>query len=232
MIFCRYISREISHPEPQFGIVENHQVIPIAPNPFIAYETVGEPEPLSSVQLLSPVIPSKVVAVGVNYRSHAQEMNHPIPEEPLLFLKPPSSVIGPEETILYPKMSQRVDYEAELAVILKKRAKNIPIEEAKDCILGYSCFNDVTARDLQKKDVQWSRSKGFDTFSALGPWIVSDLDPSDLSVESYLNGELKQNGRTSDMIFSVPALISFISRVMTLEPGDVVTTGTPPGVGP
>ncbi len=228
MIFVRFTLGD----EPAYGIVDSHQVTPITPDPYGEYEPMGDPVPLGEVRLLAPVQPTKIVAVGVNYKAHAQEMGHELPSEPLLFLKPPSSVIGSLDAIRYPKMASRVDHEAELAVVIKKIAKNVPEENALDYVLGYTCFNDVTARDLQKKDSQWSRAKGFDTFAPVGPWIVTDLDASALPIECYVNGELKQKGNTSDMIFKIPYLISYISRIMTLEPGDVITTGTPPGIGP
>lgn len=204
----------------------------ISPDPFHDFKTTGNEIPVSKVKLLAPVYPSKIVAVGLNYRKHAEELHQTVPHEPILFMKPSSSVIGYGDSILYPKMSHQVDYEAELAVVIKKKAKNVSKEKVSDYILGYTCFNDVTARDLQKKDGQWTRAKSFDTFSSFGPWIVSDLDSSDLRIESYLNGVQKQDGRTSDMIFDVPFLVSFISQVMTLEAGDLITTGTPPGIGP
>lgn len=228
MIFCRFTTEE----KTKYGIFKNHRVQEISPNPFSDFEEIGNAIPLSQLRLLAPVLPSKIIATGLNYRKHAEEMKLAIPQEPIIFLKPASSVIGPEETILYPEMSAQVDYEAELAAVIKKKTKNVSLENAEDCILGYTCFNDVTARDLQKKDGQWTRAKSFDTFSPIGPWIVSDLDTSDLHIEAYLNRKLRQDGRTSDMIFNVSFLVSFISRIMTLEPGDVITTGTPPGIGP
>ena len=228
MIFLRF---EL-HGEAQYGVIDRHQITPIAPHPFGDYETMDDSIPLAEVRILPPVQPSKIVAVGVNYKGHAKEMGHDMPAEPLIFLKPPSSVIGSMDPIVYPKTSSRVDFEAELAVVIKKRAKDVPEGQASDFVLGYTCFNDVTARDLQKKDGQWTRAKGFDTFSCIGPWIVTDLDASNLTLECYLNGSLKQKGTTADMFFSVPRLVSHISSVMTLEPGDVITTGTPPGVGP
>ena len=187
---------------------------------------------LEEVSLLAPCLPSKIVALGLNYRDHAEELGMPLPEEPLLFLKPPSAVIGPEETILLPRQSQRVDYEGELAVVIGKVAKNVSPEKAMDYVLGYTCFNDVTARDLQKKDGQWTRAKGFDTFAPFGPWIETELDPSDLLIETYVNGERKQSSSTRNLLFSVPEIVSFVSEIMTLFPGDVIATGTPPGVGP
>lgn len=187
---------------------------------------------LSEVTLLAPCQPSKVVAVGLNYRDHAAELSMPAPDEPVLFLKPPTCVIGPGDSIRWPAMSARVDYEAELGVVIRDRASNIAPEQAREHILGYTCANDVTARDLQKKDGQWTRAKSFDTFCPMGPWIETDLDPGDLSIESYLNGMRKQSSRTSQLIFPVERLVSFISRIMTLLPGDVIITGTPAGIGP
>ncbi len=232
MIFCRFSFQDDASNTIRYGLVESHHVKEITPNPFSDFEIIDQEIPFSSVILHAPTLPSKIVGVGLNYKAHAKEMDHPLPEEPVLFLKPSTSLIGPEYYIHYPKMSSRVDYEAELAVVIKKQGKDIPLENVKDYILGYSCFNDITARDLQKMDGQWGRAKSFDTFSAMGPWIITDLDPSNLQIESYLNGELKQSCKTSDMIFDVPTLISFISKVMTLEPGDIITTGTPPGIGP
>ena len=227
MIFCRFLSEG----EPRYGIVERHHVVEISPNPFSGFEQTGEPIPFSETRFLAPTVPTKNIAIGINYRDHAKEMGHDLPPEPLFFLKPPSSVIGSQEPIRIPKMSGRVEYEGELALVIKKKAKDVSKETALDYVLGYTCFNDVTARDLQRKDSQWSRAKGFDTFAPMGPWIVSDLDASDLPVETYVNGELKQRGNTKDMIYNIPFLISYVSQVMTLEPGDVITTGTPPGVG-
>ena len=187
---------------------------------------------LDEVALLAPVQPSKVVCVGLNYALHVKEMNHSLPEDPVIFMKPPSSVIGPEAEISYPKISQRVDYEAELAVIIGTTIKDVTEAEAAKGIFGYTCANDVTARDLQKKDGQWTRGKSFDTFCPIGPWIVTDIDPSQLDVELLLNGVVKQSSNTRNFITSVPKLVSFISQVMTLFPGDVILTGTPEGVGP
>lgn len=182
------------------------------------------------VDLLAPIMPSKVICVGLNYVEHARELNMDLPEAPIIFLKPTSAVIGPGADILMPPSSNQVDYEGELAVVIKKRCKDVRSEDAEDYILGYSCFNDVTARDLQKKDGQWTRAKSFDTFAPIGPGIVS-ADSSSLNIQTRVNGEIKQNSNTSDLIFSVPELIEFISEIMTLEPNDVIATGTPPGVG-
>lgn len=185
-----------------------------------------------SVKILVPVLPSKVVALGLNYRDHAEELNLPIPEDPMIFLKPSTAVIGHGEPIIYPKMAGRVDYEAELGIVIGKKAKEIPPENAQEFILGYTCVNDVTARDLQAKDVQYTRAKGFDTFCPLGPCIHTSIDPSNLKVEAYLNGKLVQSSSTSNLIFGVLELVSFVSHVMTLLPGDVISTGTPGGIGP
>ena len=187
---------------------------------------------LDQVQLLSPVTPSKIVAIGLNYKAHAAEFNKPLPEEPMLFIKPASSVIGPGDEIVYPShMSRRVDYEGELAVVIGRKTKDVSAESAKDYILGYTCFNDVTARDLQGKDVQYTRAKGFDTFAPIGPWVETELDPLDTRIETFLNGEKRQDANTSDMIFNAFELVSFVSKVMTLNSGDVIATGTPSGVG-
>ena len=195
--------------------------------------TTGEVVSLPEVTLLAPCEPTKIVAIGLNYRDHAAEFGNPIPEEPLIFMKPSTAVIGPDEDIVYPEMSRRVDYEAELAVVIGKPAKNVAAEDFRDFVLGYACINDVTARDLQKKDGQFTRSKSFDTFAPLGPWIETEIpDPDNLMVEAYLNGERRQHSSTSNLIFPVPVLVSFISRIMTLLPGDVIATGTPSGIGP
>lgn len=214
-----------------FGILEGERVQALRGPPTEALH-LEETLTLSEIRLLAPILPSKIVAVGLNYRAHAKELNLKPSDEPLLFLKPPSALNGPGSPILLPEMSQRVDYEGELAIVVGQRAKNLSEAEAPKAILGYSCFNDITARDLQFKDVQFTRAKAFDTFACLGPWIETELDPSDLKIETKVNGQVRQSSRTSDMIFSVPRVVSFISQVMTLEPGDVLITGTPAGVGP
>jgi 2-keto-4-pentenoate hydratase/2-oxohepta-3-ene-1,7-dioic acid hydratase in catechol pathway len=187
---------------------------------------------MGEIRLLPPVQPTKVVAIGLNYRDHAEEVGLPIPEEPLLFLKPPSSVIGPGDTIVMPPQSRRVDYEAELAIAIGKTASKVTARDSRDYILGYTCLNDVTARDLQGKDGQWTRAKGFDTFCPIGPWVETEIDPLDLKIELYLNEERKQESRTSMLIFNPYLLVEFISGVMTLFPGDVIATGTTSGIGP
>jgi 2-keto-4-pentenoate hydratase/2-oxohepta-3-ene-1,7-dioic acid hydratase in catechol pathway len=218
-----------------YGILEGEKISILWNTPYDdgLKNTVGEIASLPAVKLLAPCEPTKIIALGLNYRDHAAEFGHPIPDEPLIFLKPSTSVIGPDEDIVYPAMSRRVDYEAELAVVIGRTCRNVPPAEVRDCILGYSCFNDVTARDLQKKDGQFTRSKSFDTFAPLGPWIETEIpDPDNLTVEAYLNGERRQHSSTRNQVFSVAALVAFISQVMTLLPGDVIATGTPAGVGP
>ncbi len=215
----------------RYGILENEILREIEGTPFQGIRELGYGVRLEEVELLPPVFPQKIVAVGLNYRDHAEELGMPLPEEPVLFMKPPSSLLPHGGTILYPKMSQRVDYEAELAIVVAGECKDLSVEEAGGQILGYTCANDVTARDLQVKDGQWTRAKGFDTFCPLGPWIETEVDPSDLEVRLYLNGELRQASRTSAMVFGPDYLLSFVSRVMTLYPGDVILTGTPAGVG-
>ncbi|MGB9678855.1 MAG: fumarylacetoacetate hydrolase family protein [Thermoanaerobacteraceae bacterium] len=187
---------------------------------------------LSDVFILPPCIPTKAVCVGLNYKDHIEEMNDKIPQEPTLFLKPATAVIGNEDQIILPEMSERVDYEGELAIVIGKKAKDVKEEDAKDYIFGYTIANDVTARDLQAKDGQWTRAKSFDTFLPIGPWIVTDLDPSSLDIITYVNDEVKQKSNTRNLIFGVPRLVSYISHIMTLNPGDVILTGTPSGVGP
>lgn len=193
---------------------------------------IGETLPLTEVRLLAPLIPSKVICIGRNYVEHAEELGSEIPSEPLMFMKPSTAVIGPEDPIRLPPESERVDHEGELAVVIGRPCRRVSEEEASAFILGYTCGNDVTARDLQKKDGQWTRAKGFDSFCPLGPWVETDLDLSDLEISTRVNGEVRQRGRTSDMIFPPPLLVAYVSRVMTLLPGDVILTGTPSGVGP
>jgi len=216
-----------------YGVLDGEKILPIWENPFAGITEIGETLVLSDVTLLAPCEPSKIVALGLNYRDHAAEFGHQVPEEPLIFLKPSTAVIGPEAAIIYPKMSRRVDYEAELAVVIGKTAHRVREDDALEYVLGYTCFNDVTARDLQKKDGLFTRAKGFDTFAAMGPWIETAIgDPDNVMVEAYLNGEPRQHASTSNMVFGVRRLIAFISEVMTLLPGDVISTGTPSGIGP
>ncbi|OGP84614.1 MAG: hypothetical protein A2Y95_12035 [Deltaproteobacteria bacterium RBG_13_65_10] len=216
----------------EWGEVEGQTIRVLDAPPWENGKLTGRTTHLDHGVLLAPGTPTKIVAIGLNYRDHAKEMGVELPEEPLIFLKPPSALVGPEADILYPPMSSRVDYEGELAVVIGRVTKDVPVKKARAHIFGYSIMNDVTARDLQGKDVQWSRAKGFDTFACFGPAIVTELDPSDLAVETYLNGKPVQASRTEQLIFSVFDLVSFVSRVMTLEPGDILSTGTPSGVGP
>jgi 2-keto-4-pentenoate hydratase/2-oxohepta-3-ene-1,7-dioic acid hydratase in catechol pathway len=215
-----------------YGIMSGSLIQRIDGTPYDGIRTNDRYHELSEVKLLAPCVPSKIVALGVNYRSHGEEMSHRIPTEPLIFIKPSTSVIGPGDTIIYPESSKRVDYEGELGVVIKTRASHVPNKEAPNYILGYTCVNDVTARDIQARDKQWTRAKGFDTFCPIGPCIETDLDPDNAKLETLLNGEVKQQTSTGDLIFRVSELVSFISGVMTLLPGDVIATGTTSGVGP
>jgi 2-keto-4-pentenoate hydratase/2-oxohepta-3-ene-1,7-dioic acid hydratase in catechol pathway len=215
----------------RYGLADDSTVTLISDEPFAAWER-EEDVPLSSARLLAPVVPTKIVCVGINYRSHAEEMGHELPRDPVIFLKPPTAINAPNGAIKYPDMAGRVDYEGELAVVIGRRARKVAPEDVSHHVLGYTCANDVTARDLQGVDGQWTRAKGFDGFCPLGPWVETDVDPRDLLIETLLNGEVVQSGRTSDLLFDVPRLVSFISHVMTLLPGDVVLTGTPGGIGP
>jgi 2-keto-4-pentenoate hydratase/2-oxohepta-3-ene-1,7-dioic acid hydratase in catechol pathway len=217
----------------RFGVIEENRILEVDGDIFGEYKITHIEHRLTDVRFLPPCTPSKIIAVGLNYRGHAVEMGKSMPEEPLLFMKPGTAVIGHEGKIIYPKhMSSRVDYEGELAIVIGKKAKWVKVEEAMSYIFGYTCINDVTARDLQAKDVQYTRAKGFDTFAPIGPVIETELDPSDLQISTSLNGEKKQLSRTSELIFKVPRLLSFISRVMTLLPEDIIATGTPSGIGP
>jgi len=224
--------RFLVHGRTAYGILNNDETAELDGEGYASLSSIGARHRTADVILLAPCVPTKIVAVGLNYRDHARELGMQVPESPILFLKPPTSVIGPGETIVRPAMSSRVDYEAELGIIIRDRVSRIPPEASRDHILGYTCANDVTARDLQKKDGQWTRAKSFDTFCPIGPWIQTDLDPDDLLIESYVNGERRQSSRTSQFIFGVDLLVSFISQVMTLEPGDLIITGTPAGIGP
>ena len=188
--------------------------------------------PPANGALLPPATPTKIVAVGRNYAEHARELGNEPPSEPILFLKPPSALLAPNATIVRPPQSERVDFEGELAIVVGKRARNVKADRWRDFVLGFTCANDVTARDLQKKDVQFTRGKSFDTFCPIGPCIETEIDPSDLALRTRVNGDVRQNGRTSMMVFPCPVLFEFITAIMTLEPGDLILTGTPAGVGP
>ncbi len=218
--------------ETRWVMCEDDGIYWLDGDPFGTWTRGIEVGSLAGVRFLAPCQPTKIIAVGLNYLSHAREVGINVPQEPVYFLKPPSSIIAHGENIVYPAhLSQRVDYEGELAVVIGKRGRGVAPREARDYILGYSCANDVTARDLQQMDPQWTRAKGFDTFCPLGPVIATDVDPSDLTIRTRLNGEVRQEASTSEKVFSVEQLISYISRVMTLEAGDVILTGTPAGVG-
>ena len=239
MRFCRFQLNDVA----TYGLIESiggHDTIsrvmadlPTAPSDFDRGEPFGLI--LASAHLLAPVTPSKIVCIGRNYRDHAKELNHPIPSEPLIFLKPPSAILAPGAAILRPtSLSQRVDHEGELGVVIGKRARHVKAPDAPSFILGYTCVNDVSARDFQRKDVQWTRGKGFDTFCAVGPCIIprEEVDFDSLRVRAFLNGEKKQDASVKQMLFDVNAIIEYVSAFMTLEPGDLIATGTPSGVGP
>lgn len=221
----------------RYGILKDNLIQGLKENPFeteSALKDIPAEEKtyeLSKVKLLAPCQPSKIVCLGVNYRPHAQEMKSTPPAQPLIFLKPPSAVIGPEDNIVQPRNWKRVDYEGELGVVIGKKAKYVAEKDALKYILGYTCFNDVTERFYQGQDGQWTRGKGFDTFAPFGPWIETKLKADDLQLETILNGKVRQSARTSELIFGIPQIISFVSGVMTLFPGDVIATGTPGGIG-
>ncbi|MGE5598203.1 MAG: fumarylacetoacetate hydrolase family protein [Bacteroidota bacterium] len=217
---------------PRYARAEGDTLFILDGEDLMSLRLSGARIPAAGARFLAPAAPSKVVAVGLNYRDHAREMGEDLPAEPKLFLKPSTSVIGPGEAIVLPPESRRVDYEAELALIVGRRARRIPPAEAENYILGYTCLNDVTARDLQAKDGQWTRAKSFDTFCPLGPAIETKLDPRALRLEARVNGAVRQASSTANLIFSAQEIFSFVSHVMTLLPGDVIATGTPPGVGP
>ena len=246
MKYCRFLLDG----QPHYGLVEDRDSVPwivdltSAPEEDLAFRLIHggalslsfsfEPMSLVAAELLPPVTPSKIVCVGRNYRDHAKELGNEVPTEPLLFFKPPSSLLAPGGVVRMPAASQRVDFEGELALIIDKRTSKLaPNAEWRSVIRGYTIANDVTARDLQKKDGQWTRAKGFDTFCPVGPIVSDEVNPeAGLAVETRVNGELRQHGSTLDFIFSIPALLSYISAAITLEPGDVILTGTPAGVGP
>ncbi len=232
------IARYTTGDDPEYGVVggtDGDEIIAaLVGDPLYAgVELTGQQVPLIDARLLAPVIPrSKVVCIGRNYAAHAEELGHEIPTEPLVFLKPNTSVVGPFDPIVYPAQSSNVHFEGELAVVIGRICRDVPVAKWKDVVFGYTVGNDVTARDLQKTDGQWARAKGFDSFCPLGPWIETDFDPSDVAVTTELNGDVKQQGRTSLMLYDVPTVIAYITSFMTLLPGDVILTGTPAGVGP
>ena len=223
----------------RYGVLEDNQVRSLRGNPFTHLASLGEliwdgkSYDFEQVKILAPCQPSKIIALGLNYRSHAEETGMEIPKTPLIFMKPSTAVIGPDDAIVLPQLPKyRVDYEGELGVVIGKLARNVPATQARDCILGYTCVNDVSERYAQRDDGQWTRAKGFDTFAPVGPWIETAIaDPDNLKLETYLNGQVKQSSNTSDLIFDIAYLVSFVSSVMTLLPGDIISTGTPSGIG-
>jgi 2-keto-4-pentenoate hydratase/2-oxohepta-3-ene-1,7-dioic acid hydratase in catechol pathway len=232
------IARFSNDDEPRFGLIGDDAgsevlAVLVGDPLYVGFELTGEKVPLEDVRLLAPVIPrSKVVGIGRNYAEHAAELANEVPGEPLVFLKPNTSVVGPDDAIVYPEQTQDLHYEGELAVVIGRICRDVPVEDVAKVVHGYTVGNDVTARDLQKKDGQWARAKGFDSFCPLGPWIETDLDVNDLGVRTLVGDEVRQDGRTSQMVFDVPTLVSYVSSFMTLLPGDVLLTGTPAGVGP
>jgi 2-keto-4-pentenoate hydratase/2-oxohepta-3-ene-1,7-dioic acid hydratase in catechol pathway len=231
-VITRFV-RVLHDGTPRYGVLDGAEVALIEPHPFVPYRTTGERLPIEGLRLLAPVIPSKIVCVGRNHHAHAAEMGGEVPSEPLLFLKPSSSVIGPGEPIRLPTdLAEEFHHEAELAVVVGALLQRVGPDEAVAGILGYTCANDVTARDLQRRESQWFRAKGFDSFCPLGPAVASGLDPADLRVRCLVDGEVRQEGTTADLVRDVGTLLSEISQVVTLLPSDVVLTGTPAGVGP
>ena len=228
----RFIRFQTKNQLPAFGWVQDDQVGALEGSPLTEFRRLPATLPLESVRLLPPILPSKIICVGRNYVEHAREHGNEVPDVPLIFLKPPTSLIGPGAAILLPPQSERVEHEGELVIVIGRGGRHIEPADAADYILGYTIGNDVTARDLQRRDNQWTRAKGFDTFCPLGPWIDTRLDPSDALVTCHVNGQLRQMASTRDMVFPVAQLVAYISSVMTLEPGDVILTGTPSGVGP
>jgi 2-keto-4-pentenoate hydratase/2-oxohepta-3-ene-1,7-dioic acid hydratase in catechol pathway len=228
----RIVRYQMKNEAPAFGWIFENKVGDIEGNIFGEYRRLEAETPLEAVKLLAPSQPSKIVCVGRNYSEHAKELGNDVPKVPLIFLKPPSSIINPGDAIVLPPQSQQVEHEAELVAVIGKRCKNILPEQAREFILGYTIGNDITARDLQKSDGQWTRAKGFDTFCSFGPWIDTDFDITDALITCKVSGQPRQMASTRDMIFNVGKVVAFISSVMTLEPGDLIFTGTPAGVGP
>ncbi len=235
MKICRYVIRDASSATalPRYGLIEGENIVEISGLPWGQWTRGARSSHLTDVRLLAPVEPSKIVCVGRNYAAHAAELGNEVPKEPLIFLKPSTSMIGPDEPVILTKYSQRVEHEGELALVIGRRcARLLDSDDPLSFVLGYTCLNDVTARDLQISDVQFTRGKGFDTFCPVGPHIETDLNPANVLVETHVNGARRQSGSTSLMIYPVPYLVRWISRMMTLLPGDVIATGTPAGVGP
>jgi len=234
MKFCRFVARQTSATaSPAYGILEGEQIREVSGPPWASWSQGSRVWQALNVHLVAPVEPTKIVCIGRNYAAHVAELGNELPKEPLMFLKPPSAIIGPEEPILLTPYSQKVEHEGELAIVIGRRCSHLKdTDDPLEYVLGYSCLNDVTARDLQKSDVQFTRGKGFDTFCPVGPHIETDLDPTNVSVETRVNGAVRQSGQTSLMIYPCVFLVRWISRMMTLYPGDIIATGTPAGVGP
>ena len=226
----RIIRYQIKNNPPQLGWNQGDKIGLVHGDIFTQYQRGEATTRLDSVKLLPPVTPSKIICVGRNYAAHAQEHGSEVPEMPLLFFKPPSSLIGPEAQVILPPQSQQVEHEAELAVVIGRRGRSITPEDALDYVIGYTIANDITARDLQRSDQLWTRAKGFDTFCPIGPWIETDFDPADAIITCHVNGDMRQMASTRDMVFTVRQLVAFASSIMTLEPGDLFLTGTPAGV--
>lgn len=217
----------------RWGRLEGELVTLLEGDPWEAQVAVGGAVPLAEARLLPPCRPTKIVCVGLNYRAHAAEMGKPLPDEPLLFLKAPSALLAPGDTVVLPRESQEVHHEGELALVVGRRARHVDASDALGHVFGYTCLDDVTARDIQRREKVYTRAKGFDTFCPVGPWLETEIpDPQALDVTLRINGEVRQHGATADMIFPVAEIVAYVSRIMTLEPGDLITTGTPPGVGP
>lgn len=233
MKFSRFIVTASPASEPRYGFLDGDRVREVDGPPWKQWQQTGTSFAAAEVRFLAPVEPRKIVCIGRNYAAHAAELGNEVPKDPLIFLKPSTAIVGPGEPIVLPKYSQRVEHEGELGLVVGRRCSHLRDEDdSLSYVLGYTCVNDVTARDLQKADVQFTRAKGFDTFCPAGPHIETDLRPGDLTVETLVNGELRQSGRTSLMVFSPAFLVRWLSRMMTLEPGDLIATGTPAGVGP
>lgn len=235
MRFVRYVERhgglDAAWFTPLWGLMKEGLIYPLTRAPYLGGQMEEEPRPVKEVELVAPVAPSKLVCVGRNYAEHAAELGNEAPPEPLIFLKPPSAVIGPDAPVVYPAISTRVDHEGELALVIGRRVRNLREEDAASAIFGYTVANDVTARDLQRADGQWTRGKGFDTFAPVGPWIETDYNPANRQVRCLVNGVVRQDGNTALLIYSIGRVLAHVTRCMTLEPGDLVLTGTPAGVG-
>lgn len=235
MRFVRYVERhsglDAAWFTPLWGLMKEGLVYPLTRAPYLGGQTEEEARPVEEVELVAPVAPSKLVCVGRNYAEHAAELGNEVPPEPLIFLKPPSALIGPDAPVVYPAISTRVDHEGELALVIGRRVRNLREEDAASAIFGYTVANDVTARDLQRADGQWTRGKGFDTFAPVGPWVETDYSPANRQVRCLVNGVARQDGNTALFIYSIGRVLAHVTRFMTLEPGDLVLTGTPAGVG-